>query len=200
MSVEQKKKMAFFKVETPPDQAATDLFRSGQALTRIHDLTVLDRDRAVSAFYEELQSLLFGIVDEGSAERDHVPSDIPDGHNYSVDYCFRGHDENLVFLTVCQVGTRHGGQQSCCQIFYFMTLRLNLSSFSPTSGKYLDAILLALPTQPEQRWLRSTQKTIFAARSCSSRRDHRLCCFARLRQQADSLVLERCPRRRLQTL
>ena len=33
-----------FSIETPPDQVATALFRFGQALTRIHDLTYLSRD------------------------------------------------------------------------------------------------------------------------------------------------------------
>ena len=37
-----------FSVETPPDQVATALFRFGQALTRIHALTFLSRERVSS--------------------------------------------------------------------------------------------------------------------------------------------------------
>ena len=37
-----------FSIETPPDQVATALFRFGQALTRIHALTFLSRERVSS--------------------------------------------------------------------------------------------------------------------------------------------------------
>ena len=37
-----------FSIETLPDQVATALFRFGQALTRIHDLTFVSRERVSS--------------------------------------------------------------------------------------------------------------------------------------------------------
>ena len=37
-----------FSIETPPDQVAAALFRFGQALTKIHDLTFLSRERVSS--------------------------------------------------------------------------------------------------------------------------------------------------------
>ena len=43
-----------FFLETPPDQVVTALFRFGQALTKIYDLTFLSRDRVSTTFYEDL--------------------------------------------------------------------------------------------------------------------------------------------------
>ena len=85
-------------METPPDQLATALFRSGQALTKNHDLTFLSRDRVSSTFYEDLRGLLFTMLDEEDVDTDYIPPDVPNGHNYPVDYHFDGSDGRPVFL------------------------------------------------------------------------------------------------------
>ena len=87
-----------FSLVTPPDLLATALFRFGQALTRIYNLTVLSRDRVSSTFYEDLTTLLFTLLDEESVSRDYVPSGIPDGESYPVDYHFEGRKGMPVFL------------------------------------------------------------------------------------------------------
>ena len=77
---------------------ATALFRFGQALTKIHDLTFLSRDRVASTFYEDLRGLLFTLLDEDDVDTDDVPSDVPSATAYPGDYRFAGRDGRPVFL------------------------------------------------------------------------------------------------------
>ena len=87
-----------FSIETPPDQVAGALFRFGQALTKIHDLTFLSRERVASTFYEDLRGLVFTILDEEVVETDYIPPEVPDANHYPVDYRFEGKDGRSVFL------------------------------------------------------------------------------------------------------
>ena len=87
-----------FMAEAPPDRIAETLFRFGQALTKIHDLTFLSRGRVSSTFYDDLKTLLYGIVDEDHIEPDFVPSDVPNGNNYPVDYRLEGREGMPIFL------------------------------------------------------------------------------------------------------
>ena len=87
-----------FSMEVPPNQVATALFRFGQTLTRIHDLTLASRVRGSSTFYEDLRGLLFTVLDEESVDTDYIPPDVPNGNDYPVDYHFAGSDGRPVFL------------------------------------------------------------------------------------------------------
>ena len=87
-----------FSMEASPDQVATALFRFGQALTRVHDLTFPSRDRVSSTFYEDLRGLLFTMLDEDDVDTDYIPPDVPDGSDYPVDYHFAGSDGRPVLL------------------------------------------------------------------------------------------------------
>lgn len=87
-----------FSIETPPEQIAGALFRFGQALTKIHDLTFLSRERVASTFYEDLKELVFSILDEQAIEIDYILPGLPDANNYPVDYRFEGKEGGPVFL------------------------------------------------------------------------------------------------------
>ena len=87
-----------FSMEAPPDYVAAALFRFGQALTKIHDLTFLSRDRVASTFYDDLRGLLFTMLDEDTVDTDYIPPDVPDGDHYPVDYRFAGSDGRPVFI------------------------------------------------------------------------------------------------------
>ena len=87
-----------FFLETPPDQVVTALFRFGQALTKIYDLTFLSRDRVSTTFYEDLKNLLFTLLDEERVNMDYIPPGIPDGSSYPVDFHFEGKKGTPVFL------------------------------------------------------------------------------------------------------
>ena len=87
-----------FSVEAQPDRIADALFQFGQAMTKIHDLTFLSRERVASTFYEDLKALLLEIIDEEKIEADYIPLDVPNGNNYPVDYRFEGREGTSVFL------------------------------------------------------------------------------------------------------
>lgn len=87
-----------FSIETAPDQVAGALFRFAQALTKIHDLTFVDCERAPSTFYEDLRGLVFTILDDEVVEIGYIQPEIPDDRHYPVDYRFEGKDGRSVFL------------------------------------------------------------------------------------------------------
>ena len=87
-----------FTVEAPPDRIADVLFKFGQALTKIYDLTFLSRERVASTFYEDLNTILVRIVAEDKIETDYVHPDVPNGEIYPVDYRLEGRDGVPVFL------------------------------------------------------------------------------------------------------
>ena len=85
-------------IEAPLDQVTGALFRFGQALTKIHDLTFLSRQWVASTFYEDLRELVQTILDEQVVETDCILPGIPDASHYPVDFCFEGKDGRSVFL------------------------------------------------------------------------------------------------------
>ena len=87
-----------FTTVTPPDQIGDSLFKFGQALTKIYDLTFLSRGRVTSMFYEDLKTLMFEIVDEDKIETDFVPQGVPNGDDYPVDYRLESREGAPIFL------------------------------------------------------------------------------------------------------
>ena len=86
-----------FCVDTPADGLPEALFRLGQALTRIYDLTFLSRSNVGSTFYDDLATLLGDLVNESQLQRDYEP-DVPNGQAYPVDYRIEGRDGSPLFL------------------------------------------------------------------------------------------------------
>ena len=75
-----------FFIDSPADQIGLSVFRFGQALTRVHDLTFLNRLRAESTFYEDLRELLKDIVGQDRLREAYVVPEVPRGGDYPVDY------------------------------------------------------------------------------------------------------------------
>ena len=115
-----------FSIETTPDKIADSLFTLGQALTRIYDLTFLNRDRVNSTFYEDFKSLLFTIVDEGDTERDYIPTTVPDGANYPVDYRIEGKGGMPIFLY--GVPNKDKARLTTIMLSHFLLNRLQFNS------------------------------------------------------------------------
>ena len=86
-----------FCLDTAPERLPEAVFQFGQALTRIHDLTLLSRSNVGSTFYDDLASLLARFVDESSIRRDYQP-DVPNAQSYLVDYRIEGRDGVPLFL------------------------------------------------------------------------------------------------------
>lgn len=115
-----------FKVETSPEHLVEALFSFGQALTKIYDLTFLSRDRIATAFYEDLKSLLFGIIDEGRIEVDYIPLDVPHANNYPVDYQLKGRDGSPVFIY--GIPNRDKARLTTIMLSHFLLHKLSFES------------------------------------------------------------------------
>jgi hypothetical protein len=75
-----------FFVESAIEDLGKSMFRFGQALTRVHDLTFLNRLRAESTFYEDLRETLRGLVGPERLHEGFVVPDVPRAADYPVDY------------------------------------------------------------------------------------------------------------------
>lgn len=87
-----------FSVRARLEGIAEAAFRLGQALTRIYDLTFLSRERSESTFYEDFHGMLISLFDETRLQKDHVLPDVPEGHNYPIDYQLDGREGRQIFV------------------------------------------------------------------------------------------------------
>ena len=87
-----------FYLDTPTDRLSDAVFRYGRALTRIYDLTLHSRSRAVSTFYDDLADLLLQTAGEERFQRDHLLPDLPNADAYPIDYRLEGKNGGQVFL------------------------------------------------------------------------------------------------------
>ncbi len=79
-----------FYIESPLDDLGYNLFRFGQALTKINDLTFLNRARAESTFYEDFQKQLFKIVNEDLVQKEYYHMELENAKDYPIDYKIEG--------------------------------------------------------------------------------------------------------------
>ncbi len=86
-----------FCLDTSPEGIADAIFRFGQALTRVYDLTLLSRSNVGSTFYDDLTDLISTLVDDTKIQLDYQPN-VPNPQNYPVDYCIEGKNNLPVFL------------------------------------------------------------------------------------------------------
>lgn len=86
-----------FCLDTSPEGISDAIFRFGQALTRVYDLTLLSRSVTGSTFYDDLANLIPTLVDDTTTVQSDYQPNVPNPQNYQVDYCIEG--KNLpVFL------------------------------------------------------------------------------------------------------
>lgn len=77
-------------LEIPAAGLATGIFQFGQALTRIHDLTFLNRVQVENTFYDDLRANLTSIVGTEAIIHDYVAPGIPNADEYTADFCVEG--------------------------------------------------------------------------------------------------------------
>ena len=87
-----------FYVETLTDKISQGIFRLGQALNQIYDLSYLNKDRLISTFHEDLEELLDDIVKEKNLvdekksiilEKDYQVPELDNAENYTIDYSLK---------------------------------------------------------------------------------------------------------------
>lgn len=79
-----------FYVDTPLENLGANIFRIGQALTKINDLTFLNRARTESTFYGDLKEQLFKIIGEEKVEKDYYYEAMDNAMDYPIDYMIPG--------------------------------------------------------------------------------------------------------------
>lgn len=89
-----------FYLDTPADQLGASIFRFGQAVTRIHDLTFLNKARAESTFFDDLRERIYSIVDKDMVHEGYLVPGLPNSANYPVDFFIEGHEKPLYLFGV----------------------------------------------------------------------------------------------------
>ena len=79
-----------YYIDTHLENLGFTIFRLGQALTKMNDLTFLNRARAESTFYEDLQEQLFKIVGEEKVVKDYFFEEMENARDYPIDYRIEG--------------------------------------------------------------------------------------------------------------
>lgn len=79
-----------FYIETELGNLGSSIFRLGQALTKINDLTFLNRARAESTFYEDLTEQVFRIVGQENVVKDYFYEGMDNAMDYPIDYRVEG--------------------------------------------------------------------------------------------------------------
>lgn len=77
-------------LDTNLDTLGPNVLQFGQVLTRLYDLTFLNRARVSSTFYEALKELLYQLVEPEKITPDYVVPDRPNAQDYVVDYRIEG--------------------------------------------------------------------------------------------------------------
>lgn len=87
-----------FSLECAPSQLSVAAFQLGQALTRVYDLTFLNRSRVASTFYEDLQEQIAALVSEEKIHRNFIVPGMANADHYPVDFCIDAKSNQRLFL------------------------------------------------------------------------------------------------------
>jgi len=72
------------------DNLGTSILQFGQALTRVYDLTFLNRERVASTFYEDLKERLYSLVAPEKIQPNYALPGMPDASDYPIDFRVEG--------------------------------------------------------------------------------------------------------------
>ena len=114
-----------FCLDTTLTQLPGAIFRFGQALTRVYDLTFLSRSNVGSTFYDDLTNILNDLVDESRIERDYLP-EVPNAQAYTVDY--RILSEGSVPLFLYGIPNRDKARLATIMLSHFHRRQLRFES------------------------------------------------------------------------
>ncbi len=85
-------------IDSSPEDVANNIFRLGQALTKIYDLTFLNRAKVQATFYEDLKEELYRHIPEEKIHPDFIYEEIENAGDYPIDYFIEGkYDPLFVF-------------------------------------------------------------------------------------------------------
>lgn len=115
-----------FYLECAPANLSDSVFRLGQALTRIYDLTFLNRSRVASTFYDDLQEQISTLVSVEKVHKNYVVAGIPNADHYPVDFCIDGKNNQRLFLF--GIPNRDKARLTTIFLQYFIQQRVEFDS------------------------------------------------------------------------
>lgn len=80
--------------EAIPENIGETVLRFAQSITKITDLTFLNRARVESTFYDDLLEILKTTVEESKITRNYIIPSMPNAEDYPVDYKIEGKEKN----------------------------------------------------------------------------------------------------------
>ena len=89
-----------FLIDCTSDDLGRSVFRLMQLVTRVHDLTFLNRERAEGTFQEDLQEFLGKVIPMDGVQSDYILEDIPDGSKYPIDFRIVGKERQIFVFGV----------------------------------------------------------------------------------------------------
>lgn len=89
-----------FYIESTIEDIPLNVFKLGQGITKIYDLTFLNRARAENTFYEDLEERINHIVGAEKITKDYVYSQMDNAEDYPIDYKIEGKDVPLFLFGV----------------------------------------------------------------------------------------------------
>ncbi|SFL18107.1 DUF1828 domain-containing protein [Rhodanobacter glycinis] len=93
-----------FFIDVPGEELGSAIVRFGQGLTRIHDLTFLNRVRVQSTFYEDLKDEVDAIVGADQVKETFFVPNVPQRESYPVDLYIPGERGPLFIFGVPDQG------------------------------------------------------------------------------------------------
>ena len=87
-----------FYLESTFEDIHLNVFKLGQAITKIYDLTFLNRSRVESTFYEDLEERIYNIISLEKITKDYVYTLMTDAKDYPIDYSIVGKEDKPLFL------------------------------------------------------------------------------------------------------
>ena len=79
-----------FTLDTALENLGAGILQFGQGLTRLYDLTFLNRARVAGTFYEDLKERLYSLVAPEKIQPDHVLAGVTDAESYPIDFRVEG--------------------------------------------------------------------------------------------------------------
>lgn len=89
-----------FYLESTVDDIPTNVFKLGQGITKIYDLTFLNRARVENTFYDDLEERINNIVGAEKIVKDYVYSAMESANDYPIDYMIQGKEAPLFLFGV----------------------------------------------------------------------------------------------------
>jgi len=89
-----------FGIEVPTEDLGRGMFQLAQVLSRVYDLTFLNRERTEATFLDDLQEALRKFIPLNRIYKDYEVPNVSDPENYPVDFRIEGQQGDLYVFAI----------------------------------------------------------------------------------------------------